>query len=69
MKNFESSNKYDEATAVRIELHGIPDLFVAFRNLAMLCPNGKTDVVAPISAPMLQIVPIPRKRVFALLHI
>ena len=50
-------------------MHGIPDLFVAFRNLAMLCPNGKTDVVAPISAPMLQIVPIPRKRVFVILHL
>ena len=40
-------------------MSNIPDLFVAFKNLAMLVPNGNTDVVAPISAPMLQIVPIP----------
>ena len=39
----------------------LPVLFVEPRNLSMLSPKGNTDVVAPISAPMLQIVPIPKK--------
>ena len=36
-----------------------PDLFVALRYAAILWLYGNNEVVAPISAPMLQIVPIP----------
>ncbi len=37
----------------------ISSRFVAFKYAAMLASYGNSDVVAPISAPMLQIVPLP----------